>query len=110
MKFTKELPQTNKELAQKLAEDGWKKIKEPNSLLLAVLLSFPLSCLLLVMTIYIAYVLEPQFFSFITSDSLEITILLGPGEKGQFQTNRKGQSEKENTSPSLSETTILGVS
>lgn len=74
MKFTKELPQTNKELAQKLAEDGWKKIKEPNSLPLAVLLSFPLSCLLLVMTIYIAYVLEPQFFSFITSDSLEITI------------------------------------
>lgn len=35
---------------------------------------------------------------------------LEPSEKGQFQTNRKGQSEKENTSPSLSETTILGVS
>lgn len=74
MKFTKKLPQTNKALAQKLEKDGWKKIKEPNSLPLAVLFSFPLSCLLLVMTIYIAYVLEPKLFSFITSDSLEITI------------------------------------
>ncbi len=74
MKYTKKLPQTDKELTQRLEKNGWKKIKEPKNLLSAVLFSFPLSCILIAIIVYIAFILEPHLFKFITSDSLEITI------------------------------------
>lgn len=74
LKYTKELPQTNKELSQRLEKSGWIKIKEPKNFLWALLFSFPLSCFLIAIIVYITYVLEPNLFSFITSDSLEITI------------------------------------
>lgn len=73
MKFTKKLPTTDKELSIKLYEAGWIKIKEPRNLFWAVLFSFPLALCLGAMTSYAAYLLKPLLFSFITSDSLEIS-------------------------------------
>lgn len=74
MKYTKKPPKTDMALSQQLQKDGWKKIKEPKNLSLAVLFSFPLSCLLLAITVSIAYLLNPNLFRFIASDSFQITI------------------------------------
>ncbi len=74
MKYVKKLPPTDKTLSRQLEEDGWKKIKEPKSLWLATLLSLPLCCLLLAVTVHFAYLLNPGLFVFMESASITITI------------------------------------
>lgn len=41
MRFVKNIPSTDKGLSEKLASDGWQKIKEPKNLLTAFLFSVP---------------------------------------------------------------------
>lgn len=72
MKYVKKLPASDKQLSIELQKTGWKKIKEPKNLLIAVLLSFPFAIVLTAVTMYMSYVLKPELFSFITTDSLNI--------------------------------------
>ena len=74
MKYIKKIPETDITLSQYLHVNGWIKIKEPKNLIWAVLFSFPLSCLLMIVTAYMAYLLKPELFHFINSDSFEIVI------------------------------------
>lgn len=74
MKYTTQMPSTDKQLSIQLLSDGWKKIKEPHNLMISVLLSLPFLFVLGGMTLIFAYLLEPKLFSFITSESLRISI------------------------------------
>lgn len=74
LKYIKKLPETDHELSNQLQIEGWTKIKEPKNLLFAMLLSFPFAIFLGGIVILIGYFLKPELFSFITPDSLSITI------------------------------------
>lgn len=74
MRYVKDLPKGDVQLSQQLLNDGWAKIKEPKNLLVATVLSFPMAVMLTVFTSCLAYLLKPELFEFITSDTLEITI------------------------------------
>lgn len=76
MKYVKKLPKTDKELSHQLLSNGWVKIKEPKSLTLAVILSFPLTFPLIAPVLWLAYLLKPELFSFIASDTLKFTFSL----------------------------------
>ncbi len=74
MKYTKHLPETDRQLSEQLKKSGWRKIKEPGSLAVAIILSFPLSLILFIGTAYTAYLIKPELFGFIKSGSLEFYI------------------------------------
>jgi len=74
MKYTKKFPKTDEELSSYLIEAGWIKIKEPQNLPLAILFSLPFAYLLLGIILWLAYLLKPEFFNFMASDSLSLTL------------------------------------
>lgn len=76
MKYVKKLPQTDKELSAQLQNEGWKKMWEPRSLALAVLLSLPLSLLLSGLTLWLAYLLKPSLFAGISSGTFELSLAI----------------------------------
>ncbi|MEA4932934.1 MAG: DUF3267 domain-containing protein [Lawsonibacter sp.] len=73
MEYTKKLPTTDKELSTQLLGDGWEKIWEPRNLAFAMLLSVPFVFLLGSITLWLAYLLQPRLFGFISSESFEIS-------------------------------------
>ena len=73
MRYTKNLPQTDKALSNQLVSNGWKKLKEPSHLTLAILFSMPFVFLLSGSTLWMAYLLNPALFGFIHSESLKIS-------------------------------------
>lgn len=74
MKYVKKMPAIDHELSIRLFSDGFKKIKEPGNLALAVLLSFPFVFVLGGVTAWLAYLLKPELFAFMQSESFHITI------------------------------------
>lgn len=74
LKYTKQLPKTDKELSERLENTGWKKIREPKGFLSAVLFSLPLSGVLLLVTSYAAYVLDSGLFSFMGAGAFVIRV------------------------------------
>ena len=76
MKYVKKLPSANPALSLQLTQMGWKKLKEPKSLGVAILLSLPFTFLLSGVVLWLAYLLKPQLFGFITSSSLKIAFTI----------------------------------
>ncbi|MEA4986582.1 MAG: DUF3267 domain-containing protein [Anaerovorax sp.] len=76
MKYIKKLPATDNELSSQLQKDGWIKIKEPKNVVLAILFSFPFMFILSIVIVWLAYLLRPEIFNFITSNSFSLTIQL----------------------------------
>ncbi|WMI81179.1 DUF3267 domain-containing protein [Anaerotignum sp. MB30-C6] len=74
MRYMKNLPKTDEKLREKLLSEGWKKIREPRSLGLAILLSFPLALLFGGLVLWLAYILRPSLFGVFATNSLEITL------------------------------------
>lgn len=73
MKYAIKPPVTDKKLSAQLLSSGWQKIREPRSLATASLLSYPLAFLLGGIILWLAYLLKPGLFYFISSESLEIS-------------------------------------
>lgn len=75
MKRIKKLPKEDKELSRKLDKEGWKKIKEPKSVLLATICALPIAFILLYISGLLAYKLNSSLFDFINPDySFSITV------------------------------------
>lgn len=73
MKYVRKLPTTDKQLSVQLIENGWQKIKEPQTLGLAILFSLPFAYLLGGIILWLAYLLKPTLFGFLKADSLSIS-------------------------------------
>lgn len=73
MKYVKKLPQPDDALSAQLVEKGWIKIKEPQNLGLAILLSFPFAFLLGGIVLWIAYLLNESLFGFMSLNTLKIS-------------------------------------
>ena len=50
MKFTRKLPSENKDRSSKMQADGWKRLKEPPNIGMAILSSLPISVILMILT------------------------------------------------------------
>jgi len=59
MKFVKKMPRTDKELSEKLTVQGWKKLKEPRSMQMAILASLPF----LLLSLGLAYFVILPFYN-----------------------------------------------
>ena len=75
MKYIKEIPKENKILTEELLQKEWKVLKEP-SLGLSIVLSMPISIILMGVTIFYYGLLFPAVFSIVGADgfSIEFTI------------------------------------
>lgn len=76
MKYVKKMPAKDNQLGMQLLSDGWKKIKEPGNLALAVLFSFPFVFILVGMTAGVAYLLKPELCAFAISESFYISFTI----------------------------------
>lgn len=76
MRYITKMPAKDKQLSMQLLSDGWKKIKEPTNLELAVLLSFPFVFVLSGLTAWLAYLLKPELFSFALLESFSISFTI----------------------------------
>ena len=76
MKYVKKIPAKDNQISMQLLSDGWKKIKEPGNLVLALLLSFPFAFALGGVTAWLAYLLKPELFSFILSEPFCISVTI----------------------------------
>ncbi|MDD2211723.1 MAG: DUF3267 domain-containing protein [Clostridia bacterium] len=76
MKYAKKIPSTDKELSHKLLSGGWKKLKEPSSLGMAILLSVPFMFINGIISMVIAYYLYSPLREFIDSNSFSFTVNL----------------------------------
>lgn len=74
IKYVTKLPEADRQLSVQLLSSGWQKIREPRNLATALLLSLPLAFLLIGIILWIAYLIKPGLFSFIASQSMEITL------------------------------------
>lgn len=74
MKYVIKPPVTHKELSVQLLGSGWQKIREPRNLAAASLLSLPFAFLSGGIILWLAYLLKPQLFYFISSESLKMTL------------------------------------
>ncbi len=68
MKYAKKIPPTDVELSKKLLSYGWRKIKEPSSLVQATLISMPFAFLGGAVILLIVFWLSPALFDVINSD------------------------------------------
>jgi len=76
MKFVRKPPTTDKKLSEQLLNSGWQKIWEPRNLAIATLLALPFAFLSEGLIVWLAYMLKPELFNFISSNSLEISLNL----------------------------------
>lgn len=79
MRYVKKMPSTDKELSNKLMSDGWTRLKEPPSLVMATLLSVPFMLVNGAISIIIAIYLYPPLKDFLNSGegfSLAFTVNL----------------------------------
>lgn len=67
MKYVKTLPATDKNLSKELIASGFKKIKEPKTLLSATLISLPIACIISLSYIFIIYKFFQPFQKYIDS-------------------------------------------
>lgn len=74
MKYIKKLPATDKELSKELVLDGWKKLKEPSNLVMAILLSLPLMIISGIMSMAISIYLYHPLKEFLSKDTFSINI------------------------------------
>ncbi len=74
MKYAKKIQPTDKNLSERMMNDGWKKIKEPPNLWSAVLFSMPIAFFLGSISLGVGYLLNPSLFDFLTVDSFEIVV------------------------------------
>ncbi|GAA0125686.1 DUF3267 domain-containing protein [Clostridium sp. CTA-19] len=77
MKYIKKIPNSDKELSNKLINEGWKKLKEPSNLAMATLLSVPFMFINGIISVAIAFYLYPplkEFFSSTHSFSIEFKL------------------------------------
>ena len=65
MKYVKTLPATDKNLSKELIASGFKKIKEPKTLLSAILISLPIACIISLSYIFIIYIFFQPFQKYI---------------------------------------------
>ncbi|MDU6878314.1 DUF3267 domain-containing protein [Clostridium tepidum] len=68
MRYTKKMPHTNKELSEKLISQGWTKLKEPNNLAIAILISTPFMIINAFISIFISYYLFHPLKEFLIDD------------------------------------------
>ncbi|MDS1004483.1 DUF3267 domain-containing protein [Clostridium sporogenes] len=77
MRYTKKMPCTDKELSKKLISQGWTKLKEPNNLAIAILMSIPFMIINALISIFISYHLFNPLKEFLISEKgfkLQFTI------------------------------------
>lgn len=75
MKFVAKMPHTDKELSRQLLSEGWKKIKEPDTFLYAVLFSLPFAFICGGVTFLFLYWISPSLWNFISDkNGFEISI------------------------------------
>ncbi|MGO5065379.1 DUF3267 domain-containing protein [Clostridium sporogenes] len=77
MRYTKKMPRTDKELSEKLISQGWTKLKEPNNLPIAILMSIPFMIINALISILISYHLFNPLREFLISEKgfkLQFTI------------------------------------
>lgn len=68
MKYIKKMPSTDKQLSDNLVSEGWKKIKEPSSLITATLFSIPFMLINFIITLAIVTYLYPPIQEFLSLD------------------------------------------
>ena len=61
MKYIKQIPETDKGLSEKLKLEGWTRLRGPNNLLQAILLSLPFMLINALISLAIIYFLDPSF-------------------------------------------------
>jgi magnesium-transporting ATPase (P-type) len=74
MRYIKKIPPADKELSGKLLSERWKKLKEPSSLGMAILLSVPFMFINGIISMAIAYYLYPPLKEHINSGTFSLTI------------------------------------
>ena len=75
MKYIKKMPSTDKALSANLVSEGWKKIKEPSSLITATLFSIPFMLINFIITLTIVTYLYPPIQEFLSlSDGFKFTL------------------------------------
>ncbi|WP_143322378.1 DUF3267 domain-containing protein [Clostridium sp. HBUAS56010] len=76
MRYTKKIPKGNEEKRNILLHEGYNRIKEPKSVFMAIVLSFPLSIIAMAINGIWCYYLNPDYFLFQNGDRfiLEFTI------------------------------------
>ena len=72
MKYTKKMPQTDKELSRELVLDGWSKLKEPSSLIMATLLSLPFMIINTIVYMTLIYYLYPPLREVLNSSEVDL--------------------------------------
>lgn len=73
LKYVKRIPTADAALSELLIKSGWKKLKEPPNLGLAILFSIPFVFFLSGIVLWVSYLLNPALFGFINDESLKIT-------------------------------------
>jgi len=76
MKFVRKPPQTDKALSERLQSAGWKKIKEPSNIAVAIVCSLPFALFLGGISLLLLYALDPSLFSFLRTDPFRFTVTL----------------------------------
>lgn len=74
MKYIKKMPAIDKELSKKLVLDGWKKLREPSNLVMAILLSLPLMIISGIVSIAISIYLYPSLKEILSKNTFSINI------------------------------------
>ncbi|WP_124067232.1 DUF3267 domain-containing protein [Clostridium sp. E02] len=78
MKFIKKIPPEDLDISKELEDTGWLRLKEPKSSLLAILLSLPISFVLMFVNVLWCYLLSPSFQDFLSnSNELSVEITFG---------------------------------
>jgi len=76
MKYVKNIPPTDKDLRNSLLKQGWKKIKEPSNLPIAILMSVPFMFLCGAISYIIVLQFTDIFANILSTGSFSITIRL----------------------------------
>lgn len=71
MKYSKKISPTDKDLSETLVKDGWKKIKEPKSLVIAICLSLPFMLFNGIACYYVIHFFYKGFDTFFNSFMLK---------------------------------------
>lgn len=79
MKYIKKIPPENLNVSKELEDLGWHRLKEPKSISSAILLSLPISIILMFVNVFWCYLLSPPFQDLLkSSDGLSVEITFGP--------------------------------
>lgn len=76
MKYKNRMPATDEELSRSLIKNGWIKIREPESIGLAILYSLPIAVLILIIECVYLKILFPQFHKIFTDMKIEFNFNL----------------------------------